>query len=279
MRFDDRVTGKLATFAPNARKIHVEIDPAEINKNVTVDVGLIGDVREVLEALLPRRRARTTTRRGSRASGRSGSTPRRAASRASPTTAASTPRTPSTTSGRRPAATRVVVTDVGQHQMWEAQYYRHEAPRSLITSGGLGPMGFALPAAIGAKLARPDADVWVVVGDGGFQMTMAELGTLMQERVKINIAIINNGYLGMVRQLQEFFYGARYHATPLVEPGLRHARQRLRHSRHPRRRIAPASSRPSTPRGARRAGRCSTSASNRTTRSIRWSPPARASIR
>ena len=102
--------------------------------------------------------------------------------------------------------------------MWEAQYYRHESARSLITSGGLGPMGFALPAAIGAKLARPDADVWAVVGDGGFQMTMAELGTLVQEGVKVNIAIINNGCLGMVRQLQEFFYGARYHATPLVNP-------------------------------------------------------------
>jgi acetolactate synthase-1/2/3 large subunit len=102
--------------------------------------------------------------------------------------------------------------------MWEAQYYRHESPRSLITSGGLGTMGFALPAAIGAKIARPDAEVWVVVGDGGFQMTMCELGTLIQEKVNLNIAIINNGYLGMVRQFQEFFYQRRYAATPLVSP-------------------------------------------------------------
>jgi acetolactate synthase-1/2/3 large subunit len=112
----------------------------------------------------------------------------------------------------------IIVTDVGQHQMWEAQYYHHDSPRSLITSGGLGTMGFALPAAIGAKLARPDAEVWVVAGDGGFQMTMPELGTIVQEQIDINVAIINNGYLGMVRQWQEFFYERRYAATPLINP-------------------------------------------------------------
>ena len=112
----------------------------------------------------------------------------------------------------------IVVTDVGQHQMWEAQYYKHNTPRSLITSGGLGTMGFALPAAIGAKIAKPDAEVWVVVGDGGFQMTMAELATMMQENLKINVAIINNGYLGMVRQWQEFFYERNYQSTPLLSP-------------------------------------------------------------
>ena len=102
--------------------------------------------------------------------------------------------------------------------MWEAQYYKHDRSRSLITSGGLGTMGFALPAAIGAKVARPDAEVWVVVGDGGFQMTMAELATIAQENLDVNIAIINNGYLGMVRQWQEFFYEKRYAATPLLNP-------------------------------------------------------------
>jgi acetolactate synthase-1/2/3 large subunit len=112
----------------------------------------------------------------------------------------------------------LVVTDVGQHQMWEAQYYKHDRPRSLITSGGLGTMGFALPAAIGAKIACPDAEVWVVVGDGGFQMTMAELATVVQEHLDINVAIINNGYLGMVRQWQEFFYDKRYAATPITGP-------------------------------------------------------------
>jgi acetolactate synthase I/II/III large subunit len=112
----------------------------------------------------------------------------------------------------------IVVTDVGQHQMWEAQYYRHEKPRTLITSGGLGTMGFALPAAIGAKFAKPDAEIWVVVGDGGFQMTMAELATIVQEKIEIKIAIINNGFLGMVRQWQEFFYDGRYSSTPLLSP-------------------------------------------------------------
>src|SRR5207342_172572 len=112
----------------------------------------------------------------------------------------------------------IVVTDVGQHQMWEAQYYKHDDDRSLITSGGLGTMGFALPAAIGAKVARPDAEVWVVVGDGGFQMTMCELATMAQENLDINVAIINNGYLGMVRQWQEFFYEKRYAATPISGP-------------------------------------------------------------
>jgi acetolactate synthase-1/2/3 large subunit len=112
----------------------------------------------------------------------------------------------------------LVVSDVGQHQMWEAQYYYHEKPNSLITSGGLGTMGFALPAAIGAKLARPDANVWVVVGDGGFQMTQAELSTAVQENIKVNVAIINNGYLGMVRQWQELFYQRRYAATPILSP-------------------------------------------------------------
>ena len=112
----------------------------------------------------------------------------------------------------------IVVTDVGQHQMWEAQYYKHEDPRTLITSGGLGTMGFALPAAIGAKVACPDKEVWVIAGDGGFQMTAAELSTIAQENLKINIAVINNGYLGMVRQWQEFFYERNYESTPLLSP-------------------------------------------------------------
>ncbi len=116
------------------------------------------------------------------------------------------------------AGNAIVVTDVGQHQMWEAQYFHHEHPRSLVTSGGLGTMGFALPAAIGAKFACPEKEVWVVAGDGGFQMTAAELSTIAQEKIKINIAIINNGYLGMVRQWQEFFYDRNYEATPLVSP-------------------------------------------------------------
>ena len=112
----------------------------------------------------------------------------------------------------------LVVTDVGQHQMWEAQYYKHDYPRKLVTSGGLGTMGFALPAAIGARFACPNDEIWVVAGDGGFQMTACELSTCAQEDIKVNVAIINNGYLGMVRQWQQFFYGGRYVATPIKSP-------------------------------------------------------------
>jgi acetolactate synthase I/II/III large subunit len=112
----------------------------------------------------------------------------------------------------------IVVTDVGQHQMWEAQYYRHDRPRTLITSGGLGTMGFAVPAALGASFGCRDAQVWAIVGDGGFQMTQCELATIMQEQRPVKIAIINNSYLGMVRQWQEFFYEERYMATPMWNP-------------------------------------------------------------
>ena len=112
----------------------------------------------------------------------------------------------------------IIVTDVGQHQMWEAQYFKHESPRSLVTSGGLGTMGFALPAAIGAKFACPEKDVWVIAGDGGFQMTAAELSTIVQEKLAINIAVINNGFLGMVRQWQETFYEKNYSASPILSP-------------------------------------------------------------
>ncbi|MBI1875550.1 MAG: biosynthetic-type acetolactate synthase large subunit [Acidobacteria bacterium] len=217
MRFDDRVTGNLTTYAPNAKKIHIEIDPSEINKNVRVDVAIVGDLRAVLEELLP------DVAEGDRSEWIDS-----LASLKGDAAVRDIQNMPD--SGHLYAAhvihdlwhatdgNALVVTDVGQHQMWEAQYYKHDQPRSLITSGGLGTMGFALPAAIGAKIARPDAEVWAVVGDGGFQMTMAELGTIAQERLDLNVAIINNGYLGMVRQWQEFFYERRYAATPLLNP-------------------------------------------------------------
>ncbi len=255
MRFDDRVTGTLKTYAPNAKKIHVEIDPAEVNKNVPVDVSLIGDLHAVLQDLLPGVAvapplspvvAPPLSRLGvpapSAAEGeRQGGDV--------PNANTSVDRSPwlhhiAELKGevavrdiqnlpdnghlyaahvisdlwRETGGKAVVVSDVGQHQMWEAQYYKHEEPHTLITSGGLGTMGFALPAAIGAKFARPDEEVWVVVGDGGFQMTMCELATVAQEGLDLKVAIINNGYLGMVRQWQEFFYDRRYHATPLVNP-------------------------------------------------------------
>jgi acetolactate synthase-1/2/3 large subunit len=217
MRFDDRVTGNLKTYAPNARKIHIDIDPAEIGKNVPVDVGLVGDLRTVLTSLMP-----------GVAAGQRREWLDHIAELKGDSAVRDIQNLPDdghlyaahvindiwrTTQGRA-----VVVTDVGQHQMWEAQYYHHDIPRTLITSGGLGTMGFALPAAIGAKMACPDAEVWVVAGDGGFQMTMPELATIAQEKLDIKVAIINNGYLGMVRQWQEFFYERRYAATPLYSP-------------------------------------------------------------
>jgi acetolactate synthase I/II/III large subunit len=217
MRFDDRVTGDLRTYAKGARKIHIEIDRAEINKNVAVDAALIGDARETLEKLVPHIvnpdrapwLAHIKELKGDSAVRDIQSLPDNGHLYAAHVI---------NDLWKETRGEAIVVTDVGQHQMWEAQYYHHNQPRTLITSGGLGTMGFALPAAIGAKFAKPDSEVWVVVGDGGFQMTMCELATIVQEKISIKIAIINNGYLGMVRQWQEFFYDKRYVATPLVAP-------------------------------------------------------------
>jgi acetolactate synthase-1/2/3 large subunit len=217
MRFDDRVTGNLKTYAPMAKKIHVEIDPAEVNKNVKVDVTLIGDLRHVLGELLPGVTTGTHEEWLARIHELKGDSAVRDIQNL-PDDGHLYAAHVLNDLWRETGGNAVVVTDVGQHQMWEAQYYRHDAPRTLITSGGLGTMGFALPAAIGAKFARPDAEVWVVAGDGGFQMTMAELATIAQEGLDIKIAVINNGYLGMVRQWQEFFYERRYKATPLFSP-------------------------------------------------------------
>jgi acetolactate synthase I/II/III large subunit len=217
MRFDDRVTGNLKTYAPNARKVHIDIDSAEIGKNVPVDVGLVGDLRTMLEALVPSVAPADRSPWLERIHGLKGDSAVRDIQNL-PDDGHLYAAHVIHDIWRATGGRAVVVTDVGQHQMWEAQYYHHEEPRSLITSGGLGTMGFALPAAIGAKLARPDAEVWVVAGDGGFQMTMPELATIAQEKLDIKIAIINNGYLGMVRQWQEFFYERRYAATPLHSP-------------------------------------------------------------
>jgi len=218
MRFDDRVTGNLKTYAPKAKKIQVEIDPSEINKNVKVDVALIGDLREVLRELLPHLQPPDCSEWRSHIDSLKGDVAVRDIQNLPDSGHLYAAHVINDLWQETRAAETVVVTDVGQHQMWEAQYFKHEVPRSLITSGGLGTMGFALPAAIGVKVARPDAEVWVVVGDGGFQMTMAELATIVQENLKIHIAIINNGYLGMVRQWQEFFYDRNYESTPLLSP-------------------------------------------------------------
>jgi len=217
MRFDDRVTGNVKTYALQAKKIHVEIDPSEINKNVPVDVGIVGDLRETLETLLPHLPEKRHPAWLSYIDGLKGDSAVRDI-QGLPDSGHLYAAHVINDLWRKTGGEALVVTDVGQHQMWEAQYYRHEKPFSLITSGGLGTMGFALPAAIGARFARPDDEIWVVAGDGGFQMTQAELTTCAQEGIKLNIAIINNGYLGMVRQWQEFFYERRYAATPLRNP-------------------------------------------------------------
>jgi acetolactate synthase-1/2/3 large subunit len=217
MRFDDRVTGRLATYAPHARKIHVEIDPSEINKNVRVDLAILDDVARFLTAIEPR-----CKRRGREAwMQRIGAIKGDAAVRDIqnlPDDGHLYAAHVMLDLWRLTEGKALVVTDVGQHQMWEAQYYKHDHPRKLITSGGLGTMGFALPAAIGARFACPDDEVWVIAGDGGFQMTACELSTLAQEDQKVNVAIINNGFLGMVRQWQQFFYQGRYVATPMRSP-------------------------------------------------------------
>ena len=217
MRFDDRVTGNLKTYARTARKIHVDVDRAELNKNVRVDVAIAKDLKAAVDEWLPHLQRRDRSPWLSRINASKGSTAVRDIQNL-PDDGHLYAAHVMNDLWRLTGGDALVVTDVGQHQMWEAQYYKHERPRSLITSGGLGTMGFALPAAIGAKVACPDSEVWVVVGDGGFQMTMAELATIAQEQLDVNVAIINNGYLGMVRQWQEFFYGKRYAATPLVNP-------------------------------------------------------------
>jgi acetolactate synthase I/II/III large subunit len=217
MRFDDRVTGNLKTYAVKAKKIHVEIDRSEINKNVKVDVGLIGDVRDTLLSLIPGCKQRNRGPWIERINLLKGDSAVRDIQQL--------PYNDKLYAAhvmhdlwRLTDGKALVVTDVGQHQMWEAQYYKHDHPRKLVTSGGLGTMGFALPAAIGARFAKPEDEIWVVVGDGGFQMTACELSTCAQEGLKVHVAVINNGYLGMVRQWQEFFYNRRYSATPMRSP-------------------------------------------------------------
>ncbi len=214
MRFDDRFTGKISAFAPHAHIIHIDIDPAEIGKNVRVDVPIVGDVKMVLQALNKlitstkhikwirqldnwRKERPSTEIRDS-----DGLLPQYVVRKIYEVT----------------KGEAIIVTGVGQHQMWAAQHYCYNKPDTLLSSGGLGAMGFGLPAAMGAQVGCPDSTVWCIDGDGGFQMTIQELATVVQEQMPVKIAIINNGYLGMVRQWQELFYKGRYVATPLSCP-------------------------------------------------------------
>ncbi len=211
LRFDDRVTGNTSAFAPQARIIHVDLDPAEIGKNIPVAVGLVGDAREITTRLLDAVPPRDCD--AWRAEIRSFMRERHEAFRG-----AMAPET--ILAGIREGSGRraTIVSDVGQHQMWIAKLYGYEERNSHITSGGLGTMGFAVPAAMGVHFARPDRPVWAISGDGGFQMNMQEIATMVQEGIPVKMAIFNNGYLGMVRQWQQFFHGRRYSATPIWSP-------------------------------------------------------------
>ncbi|MDX2159849.1 MAG: biosynthetic-type acetolactate synthase large subunit [bacterium] len=217
MRFDDRVTGNLKTYSPHSRKIHIDIDPSEINKNVKVDVGIAGDLRTVLTQILPQVKATQHPAWLNQIRDWQEDSDERDIIKRD---------TGNVLFGAQvindlwkfTGGDAVTVTDVGQHQMLEAQYYPHQRPASMITSGGLGTMGFGLPGAIGAKLGKPEEEVWAIVGDGGFQMTLVELATAVQEKAAVKIAIINNGFLGMVRQWQELFHGRRYNETIMFSP-------------------------------------------------------------
>ena len=214
MRFDDRATGTVNTFAPRARIIHIDIDPAEIGKNVRVDVPIVGDVKNVLSALNKQLTSAQHLAWIEQLDNWRRTHP-------SLDIRDSESILPQYVVDRVYQATRgnaTIVTGVGQHQMWAAQHYQYDQPNSLVSSGGLGTMGFGLPAAIGVQVARPKSTVWCLDGDGSFQMTIQELATIAQERLPLKVAIFNNGYLGMVRQWQELFHERRYVATPLAGP-------------------------------------------------------------
>ncbi len=217
MRFDDRVTGTLETYAPDARKIHVDLDPAELNKIVPVDVPIEGDLRQVLEQVLPLVEPADHRAWLEQIAEWQDDTAKRDALNRPGNGRLLAPQAIDVVY-QMTKGEAIMVTDVGQHQMWAAQYYPLDYPHTQVTSGGLGTMGFGLPAAIGAQVAQPDKEVWAIVGDGGFQMTLQELATVVQEDLPIRIAVCNNSYLGMVRQWQELFYDERYESTHLLNP-------------------------------------------------------------
>ena len=214
MRFDDRATANIKGFAPQSRIIHIDVDPAEIDKNVLTDVPIVGDVKAVLKALNQEIETRDHSEWVSQSEQWRYEHPL-------PETERGDKLLPQYVIRQVYEATQgdaVVVTGVGQNQMWAAQHFVYTKPNSFISSGGLGTMGFELPAAMGAKVGCPEEMVWCIAGDGGFQMTIQELGTIGQENIAVKIAIINNGYLGMVRQWQELFYERRYVDTKLWNP-------------------------------------------------------------
>jgi acetolactate synthase-1/2/3 large subunit len=217
MRFDDRVTGTLKTYAPHAKKIHIEIDPSELHKNVAVDVPLIGNLKTVLNDLIPMVDEYDHEEWKKQISDWKAEGDSRSIMNWEPDGKLHVAHLIADI-WRLTGGNSVVTTDVGQHQMWAAQYYALEKPNRWLTSGGAGTMGFGLPSAIGAWFANKEEEVWAVAGDGGFQMTAAELTTAVQEGANVKVAIMNNSFLGMVRQWQEFFFEKRYSAVNMLSP-------------------------------------------------------------
>lgn len=214
MRFDDRATGRVSGFAPHAQVIHIDVDPAEIGKNVRVTVPIVGEVKNILRTLNKQLEAKKHPVWIGQVEEWRRAHPLHIdydADKIQPQYVVS--KICEVTQGNA-----IITTGVGQNQMWAAQHFCYRKPNSFVSSGGLGTMGFELPAAIGAKVGRPDETVWAIAGDGGFQMTIQELGTAVQDNIAVKIAILNNGYLGMVRQWQDLFYERRYVATPLSNP-------------------------------------------------------------
>ena len=214
MRFDDRATGKVSGFAPNAKIIHIDIDPAEIGKNVRVDVPIVGDAKSVLKEL---NKLITQTEHIDWI-GQLDEWRKEHPSILIRDCDEILPQYVVRQIYEITKGDAIIVAGVGQNQMWAAQHYFFDKPNSLITSGGLGTMGFELPAAMGAKVGRPDETVWCIAGDGGFQMTIQELATIAKENIAVKIAILNNGFLGMIRQWQDLFYEKRYVASTLNCP-------------------------------------------------------------
>jgi acetolactate synthase-1/2/3 large subunit len=214
MRFDDRVTGRLKDFAPHAKIVHIDIDPAEIGKNFPTAVPIVGDAKNVLPRiteLVTQQRRPEWIRWIDQQKEDHPSLEIRETRRMLPQYVVRT-------LYEETQGNANIVTGVGQHQMWAGQHYFYNRPRQLITSGGLGTMGFELPAAIGAQVATPDLETWAICGDGSFQMTLQEMAVLVDEQLPVKMAIFNNGYLGMIRQWQQLFYDKNYSSCGISQP-------------------------------------------------------------
>ncbi len=216
-RLDDRLTGAFDTFAPKAKIVHIDLDPSEVGKNLIIDTPVVGDALLTLRELIPQVESNEHPAWIDQINEWRGETAERDIL-SQERDDLNAPYVCQQLWHLTNEGDCTVVTDVGQHQMWEAQYFKHTKRRSLLTSGGLGTMGYALPAAIGAQFGAPDEEVWVMAGDGGFQMTMIEFKTLAEQNLPVKIALINNSFLGMVQQWQDVFYDKRYSGTPLKNP-------------------------------------------------------------